>query len=186
MNRNLLPERNFHPGDGDISFYCNTPCINGTMVCVYSWPAGALLDDPGAEVGPPVGPLNQTVPAGIIVQGFVEFDNTRMTMDMSDFEMVMVGSKANFYKHGWCVPRTIAANAGSTAATQDQGAAAGKLAGKALYYDDQGFWTTIGQGQGAAGASGSVCVGTFQSERDANGFARIFLDVPTYGRKAGL
>jgi hypothetical protein len=51
------------------------------------------------------------------------------------------------------------------------------LAGKPAYYDANGCFTTV---------AGSPCVGTFQSERDADGFARVYVDVPAYGRKAGL
>jgi hypothetical protein len=165
MVRNLLPERNFHPKDSDISFYCYTPAKDGTIVCVYSWPNGALLDDPNAEVGPPQGTLADTIPAGVILQEFIEFDNTRFSRDMSDFEVMMVGNKAAVYKNGWCVTRCIAASADPV------------LSGKPAYYDINGYFTTV---------AGSVCVGTFQSERNADGYARVYVDIPTYGRQAGL
>jgi hypothetical protein len=165
MVRNLLPERNFHPKDSDIRFYCHTPCKDGTMVCIRSFPTGALWDDPNAEVGPPQGALANTIPAGIMQQEVIEFDNTRMSMDMSDGEIVMVGSKVGVYKSGYCYTRCIAAGAAPV------------LGGKPAYYDADGYFTT---------ATGSPCVGTFQSERDARGYACVNLDIPTYGRKAGL
>jgi len=168
MVRNLLPERNFHPKDSDIRFYCYTPCKDGTIVCVYSWPTGALWDDPNAEVGPPTGGaagLAATIPAGMIQQEFVEYDNTRYTRDMSDFEVMMVGNKAAVYKNGYFHTRCISALADP------------ELGGKPAYYDENGYFTTN---------PGSVCVGTFQSERDANGFACVYIDIPTHGRQAGL
>jgi len=165
MARNLKPERNFHPSSSDISFYCYTPVKDGTIVCVYNWPNGGLLDDPHAEVGPPQGVLANTVPAGLIMQEVIEYDNTRMTRDMSDFEVIMVGSKVAVYKDGWCVDRCISAGADPV------------LAGKPAYYDADGYFTTV---------AGSPCVGTFQSERDADGYARVYVSIPAYGRKAGL
>jgi len=51
------------------------------------------------------------------------------------------------------------------------------LGGKPAYYDANGYFTTV---------AGSPCVGTFQSERDNGGYARVYIDIPTYGRKAGL
>jgi hypothetical protein len=165
MVRNLFPDRNFHPADSDISFFCYTPCKEGAIVCVYDFPTGALLDDPGAEVGPPQGTLADTIPAGIMQQEVIEFDNTRMSMDMSDDEVILVGSKVGVYKKGWFVTRCIAAAADPV------------LKSKPAYYDINGDFTT---------AAGSPCVGTFQSNRDANGYARVFIDIPTYGRKAGL
>jgi hypothetical protein len=154
MVRNLLPDRNFHPNSSDISFYCNVPCKDGTIVCVYGWPNGALLDDPNAEVGPPQGTLANTIPAGLIMQEVIEFDNTRMSRDMSDFEVVMVGSKVAVYKDGWACTRCISAGA------------AASLAGKPAHYDANGYFTT---------ETGSPRVGTFQSERDANGYARVYI-----------
>jgi len=164
MARNLLPEMNFHPNSSDISFYCYTPCKDGTMVCVRGWPTGSLWDDPNAEVGPPQGTLATTVPAGLIMQEVVEYDNTRMSRDMSDFEVVMVGSKVAVYTKGYANTRCISAPAGP-------------LAGSPAYYDADGYFTTV---------AGSPCVGTFQSDRDANGFARVYIDVPMAGRAAGL
>ena len=143
------------------SFHCEF----GIYVHLYSWPNGGLLDDPNAEVGPPQGTLADTVPAGLIMQEVIEFDNTRSSQDMSDFEKVMAGSKLAVYSKGWCVTRCISSLAHAS------------LAGKPAYYDANGYFTTV---------SGSPCVGTFQSERDADGFARVYVDVPAFGRKAGL
>jgi len=168
MVRNLLPEMNFHPNSSDISFYCYTPCKDGTMVCVRGWPTGSLWDDPNAEVGPPQGVLADTIPAGLIMQEVVEYDNTRMSRDMSDFEVIMVGSKVAVYTKGYANTKCIADPIGTL------------LAGKPAYYDINGYFTTVG------GPTGSPCVGTFQSERDANGFARVYIDVPMSGRAAGL
>jgi hypothetical protein len=167
MVRNLLPERNFHPSSSDISFYCYTPCKDGTIVCVRSWPTGSLWDDPNAEVGPPQGTLADTIPAGLIMQEVIEYDNTRMSMDMSDFEVVMVGSKVAVYKDGYCNTRCLASDAASAVS----------IAGKPAYYDENGYFTL---------ANDSPCVGTFQSEKDANGYARVYIDIPTYGRQKGL
>ena len=162
MPRNLLPERNFHPASSDISYYCYTPCEDGTIVCIYNNPVGAALDDPNAEVGPPQGTLADTIPAGVILQAFVEYDNTRYSRDMSDFEAMMVGNKAAVYHHGWCVTRCI------------DPAADPVLSNKPAYYNMNGYFTTV---------AGSPCVGTFQSERDANGFARVYVEIPAYGRQ---
>ena len=86
MVRNLLPEMNFHPNSSDISFFCYTPMLDGTMACIRGFPTGSLWDDPNAEVGPPQGNLADTIPAGLVMQEVIEFDNTRFTRDMSDFE----------------------------------------------------------------------------------------------------
>lgn len=171
MAKNLLPERNFHPADSDISFYCYTPCKDGTVVCVYSRPVGANLDDSNAEVGPPrEAVLANNIPAGVIVQEFVELDNTRYSRDMSDFEVMMVGNKACVYKEGWFVTRCITPDAGSTTTAVDV-ARPGVLGDKPAYFDANGYFTTL---------PGSVRVGTFHSERDANGYARVQIDIPRY------
>ena len=176
MVRNLLPERNFHPSGSEITFYIYTPAKDGTIVVVYSWPTGALLDDPNAEVGPPVAPLAECIPAGIIMQEFIEFDNTRFSRDMSDFEIQMVGNKVALETKGWCHTRCITPDAGTVGATAPF-TNDGTLSGKPAYFDINGYFTT---------QPGSVCVGTFQSERDAGGYARVYVDIPTFGRRAGL
>jgi hypothetical protein len=165
MVRNLLPERNFHPSGSEIGFFCYTPCKEGTIVCVYKFPTGAIWDDPSAQVGPPQGALANTIPAGVMQQEVIEFDNTRMSMDMSDDERIMVGSKVGIETKGWFYTRCLAASADPV------------LGGKPAYYDMNGYFTT---------ATGSPCVGTFQSERDANGYARVAIDISTFGRQKGL
>ena len=155
MVRNLLPEMNFHPNSSDISFYCYEPILDGTMACIKSFPTGSLWDDPGAVVGPPSGNLAETIPAGLVMQEVIEYDNTRLSRDMSDFEVVMVGSKVAVYRGGYAHTRCISATADVV------------LANKPAYYDADGFFTT---------QAGSKRVGTFQSERDANGFARVYIN----------
>ena len=159
--RNLLPERKFHPNSSDISFYCYTPAKDGTIVCVRGYPNGALWDDPNAEVGPPQGNLAETIPAGLIMQEVVEFDNTRMSRDMSDFETIMVGSKVGTYSDGYCNTRCISAGADAV------------LAGKPAHYDAEGYFTTV---------TTSPRVGTFQGKRDANGYVRVWINRCTYSR----
>ena len=161
MVRNVLPERNFHPNSSDISFYCYTPAKDGTVVCVRGYPNGGQWDDPNAEVGPPQGTLSATIPAGVIMQEVIEYDNTRMSRDMSDFEVVEVGSKVGTYSDGYFCTRCIAASADPS------------LAGKPAYYDIDGYFTT---------ATGSPRIGTFQGERDANGFVRVWINRCTYSR----
>ena len=165
MARNLLPERNIHPGGDEIRYYCYTPALDGRIVCVYSNFTGAAWDDPNAEVGPPQGTLAECIPAGCLFQEVIEFDNTRYSRDMSDFEIIIVGSKVNTVHRGWYHTRCIAADADAS------------LANKPAYFDINGDHTTT---------AGSVCIGSFLGERDANGFACVAIDIPRMGRQAGL
>jgi hypothetical protein len=114
----------------EIGFYCYTPCKEGTIVCVYQFPTGATWDDPQAQVGPPQGTLANTIPAGVMQQEVIEFDNTRMSMDMSDDERIMVGSKVGIETKGWFYTRCLAASADPV------------LGGKPAYYDMDGYFTT--------------------------------------------
>jgi hypothetical protein len=161
MTRNLKPERNFHPADSDISFFCYTPVEEGKIVVIKKWPTGGNLDDPNAEVGP-VTAVTDT-PAGVMVQQVVAAPAPGYVRDMSDFEVIEVGSKVCVYKHGWFVTRCIDAAAKADAA----------LGGKAAYFNAQGYFTTT---------TGSARVGTFQSAADADGYARVFIDIPAFGR----
>ena len=63
----------------------------------------------------------------------------------------MVGT----YSDGYCNTRCISAGADAV------------LAGKPAYYDTDGYFTTV---------SDSPRVGTFQGERDANGYARVWIN----------
>lgn len=156
MTRNLLPERNVHPADSDMRFYINTPVLDGSFVCIYKQPEAGLLDDPNAEVGPPVGTLADTIPGGLIDQEVIEFDNTRYSRDMSDDDVIMTGSKAPMFIGGTWNTRCVAATASA------------QLANKTLYYDAAGFFTD---------AAGSPPIGTFGSDRNANGYVTVHLKV---------
>lgn len=157
MKQLILPERNFHPVSSDISFFAYTPIKQGALVCYLGYPIGANLDDPNAEVGLPTGALADSRPAGIIVQHVIDYDDTRFTFDTSDFSVCKVGKKIGVYTLGWYVTCNI-----------DEGADE-QLAGKPAYYTLNGDWTTV---------AGSPRAGTFESERDADGFARVYVNVP--------
>lgn len=164
MTRNIKVDVNIHPADWDIRYFCHQALLDGTVACLVKHPVGGNLDDPGAEVGPPVGNLAETVPMGIVMQEVVKFDNTRMTMDMSDFELLLAGKKVGLVTRGGLTLRTIADPA-TTA-----------LSNRTAYYDMNGFLTTVN--------TGSPPVGRFLAERDAEGYAYVMFSMPTYNDPA--
>ncbi len=165
--RNLKPDMNFDPHSSDISFFAYTPVVDGRIVCISGFPTGGNLDDPNAEISAPnVTPqfgtdgLAGTIPAGIVMQETIAYDNTRMACDMSDFELRPTGIKAAVYCDGWCVTRCIKAGEDLTT-----------IAGKPAYYDELGNFTT---------ATGSPRVGTFQSNGDPDGYVRVWINRLTH------
>ena len=167
MTRNIKVDVNIHPADWDIRYFCHQALLDGTIACLVKHPIGGNIDDPGAEVGPPVGALAETVPMGMVMQEFVKFDNTRMTMDMSDFELKMAGGKAALVTRGGLTVRTIADPPET------------RLSNKTAYYDMNGFLTTEPDPNDT-----SPPVGRFLGERDAEGYAYVMLSMPTYNDPA--
>ena len=172
MVRNLKPDTSHAPHSSDISFFAYTPVVDGRMVCVVGFPNGANLDDPNSEVAAPMntpqfaaGGLAATIPAGIITQETIDYDNTRFARDHSDFELRQKGIKIATFSDGWWITRCIAAAA--RAATNNLTT----IAGMPAYYDDIGDFTTV---------PGSKRIGTFQSNGDPDGFVRVWIDRCNY------
>ncbi len=161
--RNWKPTMNFGPQSSDISFFAPEPMQEGGIVCAISFSNDGSWDDPNSKIGlPNMAPqfgtaegLKATIPLGTTLQEVVDYDHTRFARDMSDIEIVRTHSKVAVYSDFTGCTRRIAS-------TEDLSA----LAGKPLYYDELGNFTTV---------ANSPVVGTFMSNGDADGYVRVYI-----------
>ena len=158
----LKPDRVEHLTD--LSFFMNETGDRGGIVTyrVSAAASGAAMDDANALVGFPTGTsaaefgVENQKPAGLLLNDVVNLDLTRQHINFAKDE-VQKGSKVLLLKRGTVVTNNIsgtptAANIGAT-----------------LYFDQDG---NLG-----VGANASTAVGRLLSLKDADGYAKVDIDI---------
>jgi len=149
----LKPDRN--EVYTDISFFMNTVGERGGIVSHSTGGVGPAMDDANAVVEYAAAAAG-TNPAGLLLNDVVEYDLTKQHMNWYKDE-VQKGSKVTLLRQGFVVTNMI------------DGAAA-PVAGEPAHYAANGLLTNNA-------ASGSVQVGRWLSAKDADGYAKVDINI---------
>jgi hypothetical protein len=143
----------------DISFFYNegTATRGGAVVLDAAEASGASLDQGGNKVKYGV----VGVPIGVLLNDVVNKDLTRTRLNQYKDE-VQKGGKVTVLTRGWVVTNMIETSVNP---------AAGEIA----YVSDveAGDLTNV-----APGGSGSFAVGRWMSQKDADGYAKLYVNLP--------
>ena len=137
--------------DTDISHFINIAAEKGQLVCVSTQGSGAAMDNSLALATTSSG---TNVPLGIILNDVVDIDQTRQHINWHKDE-VQKGGKCTILTKGWVVTDQITGD---------------PTAGMVAYLNTAG---TVG-----AQAGDSVVVGRFLSTKDADGYAKVSINLP--------
>jgi len=143
----------------DISFFCNSELTRGQVVVMNDGTGtGAAMDQGVAVVKAEAGD-SDSVPAGILLNDVVDKDLTRTHLNQHKDE-VQKGGKVTVLRKGYVVTNDIetGVNPAVGAPAYLSAAEAGKLA--------------------TAGATENLLVGRFLSGKDADGYAKVEVNLP--------
>ena len=151
----------------DISFFYNEgTATRGGVVIIDADNAsasGAALDQ-GESLVKYATPAATDVPVGILLNDVVNKDLTRTHLNQHKDE-VQKGGKVTILTRGWVVTDKITGS---------------PVAGNAAYASTTGTVaanTTLG----GSAASGNLAVGRFMSSKDADGYAKVYVNLPNHG-----
>lgn len=143
----------------DISFFYNegTATRGGAVVVDAALASGAAMDQGGNKVK--YGTAG--VPVGILLNDVVNKDLTRTHLNQYKDE-VQKGGKVTVLTRGWVVTNMIETSIDP-------------VAGDIAYVSasEAGDLTNV-----APGGSGSLAVGRFMSQKDADGYAKVYVNLP--------
>jgi hypothetical protein len=143
----------------DISFFYNegTATRGGAVVLDAALASGAAMDQGGNKVK--YGTTG--VPVGILLNDVVNKDLTRTHLNQYKDE-VQKGGKVTVMTRGWVVTNMIETSIDP---------AAGEIA--YISASEAGDLTNV-----APGSSGSLAVGRWMSQKDADGYAKLYVNLP--------
>jgi hypothetical protein len=143
----------------DISFFYNegTATRGGAVVLDAALASGAAMDQGGNKVK--YGTAG--VPVGILLNDVVDKDLTRTHLNQYKDE-VQKGGKVTVMTRGWVVTNMIETSIDP---------AAGEIA--YISASEAGDLTNV-----APGSSGSLAVGRWMSQKDADGYAKLYVNLP--------
>ena len=143
----------------DISFFYNegTATRGGAVVLDAALASGAAMDQGGNKVK--YGTAG--VPVGILLNDVVNKDLTRTHLNQYKDE-VQKGGKVTVMTRGWVVTNMIEPSIDP---------AAGEIA--YISASEAGDLTNV-----APGSSGSLAVGRWMSQKDADGYAKLYVNLP--------
>lgn len=143
----------------DISFFYNegTATRGGAVVLDAALASGAAMDQGGNKVK--YGTAG--VPVGILLNDVVNKDLTRTHLNQYKDE-VQKGGKVTVLTRGWVVTDMIETSINP---------AAGDIA--YVSASEAGDLTNV-----APGSSGSLAIGRFMSQKDADGYAKVYVNLP--------
>jgi len=151
----LKPDRKYGIGV-DISYFSSSATAERGGVMVHDTAgSGAAMDDATALVKYPSS-VSGTYPAGVLLNDIVDLDLTRQHINWHKDE-VQLGGKVTLLRQGDVVTNVVAT--GLTIS-----------AGQAAYYNTTGAFTNV---QPAGGTQ----VGRFLSTLDADGYAKIAVNI---------
>ena len=151
----LRPDRN--ELQTDLSFFMNEPAERGLIVIHRTQGSGAAMDDSSAVVAVPGADATDLSkhPAGLLLNDVVNLDLTRQHINFAKDE-VQQGGKVLLLRRGFVVTDQISGSI--------------TLGEKAYFY-------TNGQLTSATAYSGSTAVGRWLSKKDADGFAKVDINI---------
>lgn len=138
----------------DISFFMNTTAERGGVVTNQTSGVGASMDDANAVVAAPAAATES--PAGLLLNDVVDLDLTRQHMNWYKDE-VQKGNKVTLLRRGFVTTNMLTP-------------AAAPSAGDPAYFDVGGLLTE-------SNATGSAVVGRFLSGKDADGYAKVDINI---------
>ena len=153
------PDRSYDV-PADISYFCTTTSNRG-YVLVWDTSAGggsgAAMDNPNAKVKvlSTEGSASGTLPIGVLMNDVVNKDLTQMHINF-DKDEVQSGGKVTILRKGWVVTNAISGT---------------PTVGAKAYYNDLSQFTP------SATANGSIQVGRFMGKLDADGYAKVYVDI---------
>ena len=158
-----------HEAITDISFFMNETAERGLIVVHSTAGSGSAMDDSNALVTVPT-TASGTFPAGLLLNDMVNIDLTRQHLNQHQDE-VQKGGKVTLLKEGWVVTNKLEVNSKPTV-------------GAAAYYASSGLLSTtnpVGRDDDiTANTIASVqdsLVGRFLSTEDADGYAKVYIDI---------
>lgn len=147
----------------DISYFYNaSTATRGGVVCLdQSTASGAALDQGGNKVKYKAVSGSGDVVIGILLTDVVNKDLTRTHLNQYKDE-VQKGGKVTILTRGWVVTNNITGTPGPGDAA----------------YADKTTAGNIGNAAGVEHSSGIYQIGRFGSYKDADGYAKVFVNLP--------
>ena len=139
----------------DLSFFMNETAERGLVVILSTAGSGAAMDDASAVVAIPGNGDHAKHPAGLLLNDVVNLDLTRQHINFAKDE-VQQGGKVLLLRRGFVVTNMI-----SGAVTL----------GEQAYFHNDGKLTS------ATTYSGSTAVGRWLSTKDADGYAKVDINI---------
>ena len=149
----LRPDRN--ELQTDLSFFMNETAERGLIVIHEGQGSGAAMDDSAATVAIPGAADLAKHPAGLLLNDVVDLDLTRQHINFAKDE-VQKGNKVLLLRRGFVVTDQISG---------------------AVTMGDPVHWMGGGQLCSATLNNTSVQVGRFLSKKDADGFAKVEINI---------
>ena len=149
----LRPDRN--ELQTDLSFFMNETAERGLIVIHEGHGSGAAMDDSGATVAIPGAADLAKHPAGLLLNDVVDLDLTRQHINFAKDEM-QKGGKVLLLRRGFVVTDQISGSI---------------TLGELAYFHVNGQLTS------ATAYSGSTSVGRWLSKKDADGFAKVDINI---------
>ena len=147
----LRPDRDEHLTD--LSFFMNETAERGLIVTANTQGSGAAMDDSNASVK--VADEEGGMPVGLLLNDVVNLDMPRQHINYAKDE-VQQGGKVALLRVGTVVTDQISGTI---------------TLGEAAHFDSQGQLTS------ASGSSASIQVGRWLSKKDADGFAKVAINI---------
>ena len=163
----LKPDR--HEVVTDISFFMNETAERGIIVTHSTAGSGAAMDDSNALVAIPT-TASGSAPAGLLLNDVVNIDLTRQHLNQHQDE-VQKGGKVTLLKQGYVVTNKLEVNSKPTVGAPAYVASSGLLSTT----DPEGYdGSTLDLSRKF---DYSTKVGSFLSTEDADGYAKVYIDI---------
>jgi hypothetical protein len=143
-----------HEFDTDISFFMNEAAEKGLVVSINTTGSGAAMDNASALATVKAN-ASGAVPLGFLLNDMVDIDLTRQHVNWQKDEVVK-GGKVTILRKGWILTDRISGT---------------PTGGQTAYLANSGLVS-------ATQAAGAPVVGTFLSTKDADGFAKVAINLP--------
>jgi antitoxin (DNA-binding transcriptional repressor) of toxin-antitoxin stability system len=148
----------------DISFFYNegTATRGGVVVLDAVNASGAAMDQGANKVKYPATVATSDVPVGVLLNDVVNKDLTRTHLNQYKDE-VQKGGKVTVLTRGWVVTDMITGD---------------PTPGALAYVGDDGKFVVSADD---ATGSGNLAVGRFMSGKDADNYAKVYVNLPNHG-----